>query len=280
VYRWLATTPPDTAVLEVPYGPWRNESFYMLYSLYHGRRIMNGYSTVMPRFRSVLLAFPNPRSIRSLQDAGIRYVIVHRNRYRDAKGKAFLARMKERVDAGTGIVAQRSIGDAWVLEIAPPEAGGDEPAGPELDGRGWRVEGSDPGTERAADGRLETHWTASGKARDNFLRIDLGRVAAIEGVTLRLGRHALEYPWSYTVWASDEGARWRPIGGEPATLPPFASYRRDHTDVELPLVTRVSRARYLEIRVPQASPMTRKTWGVHEVRIRGRPEGEPPGVND
>src|SRR5262249_11088408 len=145
----------------------------------------------------------------------------------------------------------RWIGSDLVVEVPPgPPEPPATPPGVELDHRGWTLSGSDPGAARAADGDLATHWVASTPERETALRIDLRAEHVVPAVPLRMGAHATEYPRSYSVWASRDGASWTELGGAPATLPPFASYRRDHRNVEVPLAMEPGTARYLEIRVP------------------------------
>jgi hypothetical protein len=270
VYRWLATTPEDTAVLELPYGGWGTDARYMVLSLYHGRRMMNGYTALMPRFLQALGGFPDEVSIHTLQDAGVRYVIAHgRDLVATRSGREQLARAQARSDLGP-----RAFGDDLVLTI-PPAPPLPEVVGDELDRTRWRLEGSDPGAELAADGDLATEWTGRSDAHESFLRVDLGSEEEVTAVGLGLGPHIREYPRAYRVLASRDGTSWETIGEEHPTLPPLASYRRDHLAIEVPLAVRPTTARWLEIRVPFESPADFSVWGlspgywaVHELHVR------------
>jgi hypothetical protein len=266
VYAWLAAhTPSDAAILELPYGMWGDEAVYMVRSLRHGRRLFNGYSAAMPRFGPTLARFPDELSLRTLADAGVRYVIVHRDRYGGA-GTPFVARIAARAD-----LAPRAIGPDLVVEVpAAPvlEAAG----GVELPRQGWRLTASEPGAERAADGDLASAWQAPS---GSFLRVDLGHAMPVTAVVVRLGPRLVDYPHAYTVLASEDGMAWTPIGGEAPALPPFAAYRRNHRDVDMPLRVDARRTRFLEIRVPPYPRFgfTRNRWAVHELRILVAPGG-------
>jgi F5/8 type C domain len=253
VYAWLASTPRDTAVLELPYGDFGTDALFMYYSLYHRRGLMNGFSGTSVSFLEAFVNFPDELSLEALRDAGVRYVITHRSTYLPSPPmEPFLARVAARCD---------------INPPAPPRLPPD-PSAVELDRRRWVLSGSDPGAALAADGDIATHWLASTPERDTALRIDLGEEHAIAGVTLRVGAHALEYPRSYALWGSRDGDAWTQLGGAPITLPPFASYRRDHRDVEVPLRMEPGTARYLEIRVPPRLGWVQpSTWGVHELRV-------------
>src|SRR5262249_38397032 len=138
---------------------------------------------------------------------------------------------------------------------------------------GWRVEGSAPDAALAIDGDRTTHWRASSVTEDAWLRVDLGREVRITGVDVALGQHLLEYPRRYELRASRDGTTWETIGEEMPTIPPFASYRRDHRDITLTLQARPALARWIELRVPAYPPSPliygNGVWGVHELVVLG-----------
>jgi hypothetical protein len=89
VDRWLASRPGPYAIAEVPIHGGRTESRlqarYMLHSMAHWQRTVNGYSGHVSR-RSMRLFqqlrhFPDETSLRALQRFGVRYVVVHLDLY-------------------------------------------------------------------------------------------------------------------------------------------------------------------------------------------------------
>ena len=263
-YRWLATTPPDTAILELPYGAWDKETRYMVASLYHGRRLMNGYSAIIPRYVELIERFPDAPTLASLADAGIAYVFVHEADFpRTPRGTAALQRMQE------ATLPQRRFGDTIVFTI-PPAPPASPPVDPALPREAWRPLGDDPDLARAADGDLATHWTAGVDAERRF-RIAFAHETIVSDIVVLLGRHVLEYPRGYAVSASLDGTTWEDIGGETVTHLPFASYRVDPERTELRLQMRPTRARSIEIRVPAGQALGAPAhWGIHELRVHGR----------
>ena len=265
-YRWLATTPADTAVLELPYGFWDKETRYMVASLHHGRRLMNGYSALNPRFPEWTERFPDPPSLEALADAGIGYVMVHTAEYlRSARGTEAVRHMQ------SASLPERRFGDTIVFTI-PPAPRDPPPADPPLPRERWHPVGDDPDLARAADGDLDTHWTAPAD-KDGRFRITFAESTVVSDVVLLLGRHVLEYPRGYSVAASLDDSTWEEIGGEPVTRPPFASYRADADHTELRLRLRPTRTRSIEIRVPGGPRVGAPAhWGIHELRVHGRIE--------
>jgi F5/8 type C domain len=266
-YRWLATTPRDTAVLELPYGNWAQEAQYTYLSLYHGRRLMNGYTNHMTPLQDALAGFPDALSLRTLQDAGVSYVLVHLDDFVGPFGRARSARLRSRLPAYPEL-RSRMIDRVLVVEI-PPGRSPAPPAWTAIDRGHWRLSGSAPGAERAADGSLASHWTTQ-RRQESFLRVDLGEVRTVTGLVLGLGSHVLEYPPRHEIRASRDGVAWEVVVPDTPTLPPFSSYRRDRRRVEVPLALPTVRARYLEIRVPpRKAPGPDFVWGVHELTVQG-----------
>ena len=88
VYRHLAIL-PEAPVAEFPFyqGPdeRHRQTEYMLMSTFHWQPLLNGYSDHFPddyvTAEPVLTTFPSQEAIVMLQDRGIRWVVVHFNRY-------------------------------------------------------------------------------------------------------------------------------------------------------------------------------------------------------
>jgi hypothetical protein len=277
VYRWLAGTPPETAVLELPTS-FADDVHYMRHSLYHGRRLANGYTAVRTELFPVGPDFPTRTDMETLRAAGIDYLVVHRDRYaaRDLDPEPLLAAVRRLP------LVVRELDDAVVVEVPAATDAPEAPPCCELAPARWRVSASAPGAELAADGDLRTHWQPPPSSGDSALRIELDAPSWITGVTLRFGPHVLDFPRRYSVWASLDGASWARIGEEPRVAPPWTSYRRDHRDIELALRFRPVAARWVEIRVPAGAtpprhPLTAPlaNWGVHELRVYARPPADP-----
>jgi len=90
VYKWLGAQDGNFAILELPtadiaeYNLWF-EARYMYFSTYHWKDVMNGNSGFVPsdyiRFLSDIRSFPSNESIEFLRDAGVRYVLIHKEYY-------------------------------------------------------------------------------------------------------------------------------------------------------------------------------------------------------
>jgi hypothetical protein len=90
VYDRLREMPDPVVIAELPMPPdepsERGEHVqYQLYSLYHGKRLVNGVAASVPpitrRLRTALQGFPDAASVAMLREVGVDYVLVHTDRY-------------------------------------------------------------------------------------------------------------------------------------------------------------------------------------------------------
>jgi hypothetical protein len=93
VYRFLASLPPSSAVIEMPFGEVAFEARYMFYSTLHWRRLVNGYSGGAPaqyslwtdRFMDVL---DRPQSAwQAVVESRATHIVVHEGSYVDGRGR-------------------------------------------------------------------------------------------------------------------------------------------------------------------------------------------------
>jgi hypothetical protein len=88
VYKRLAAMPRG-AVVEFPFyqGPEERhrQTEYMLLSTFHWQPLVNGYSDHFParylQAKPALVSFPSPESLEEIRTLGVRWVVVHFNRY-------------------------------------------------------------------------------------------------------------------------------------------------------------------------------------------------------
>ena len=90
--RWLNTRPKPFAIAEVPVpspgdlGAYeRQQTMAMLHATAHWQKTVHGYSGIRPALHSrlyeELTAFPDEKSLTSLRDLGVNYIVVHQDMY-------------------------------------------------------------------------------------------------------------------------------------------------------------------------------------------------------
>lgn len=109
VYQWLRRA-PDAPVIEYPMSPEAINSLnteYMYYSTFHWKRLVNGASNRKPpgyeSLISELQLFPAGQALDRLAGTGVRYIVVHMSRYREAEAQAMLDLLQSRADILTRV---------------------------------------------------------------------------------------------------------------------------------------------------------------------------------
>ena len=125
VYDWLREhVKDDEPVLEIPAGiaaprgfRYRADPEYLLWSLYHRRTLVNGYSGFLPTsYGNTLIAmktFPDENSIGRLRRLSVDFVVVRRCNFLDDASYA---------KATAPLLARRDFGAPQVFGTGPDEA--------------------------------------------------------------------------------------------------------------------------------------------------------------
>jgi hypothetical protein len=107
--RALAERPRPFAVVGFPVPDPTNatqsarlHSHYMLHSMAHWQKMVNGYSGIVPprhqRLFMILTAFPDVASLRELEELGVGYAVLHREFYSAEDWNRVVARAAELPD--------------------------------------------------------------------------------------------------------------------------------------------------------------------------------------
>lgn len=118
IYQFVATTPPDAVLAELPFGELGYEIRYTFFTAAHRRRTLNGYSGVLPpsyEARRAVLASPLANADAAWAALGLAtHVLVHDTAWRDDTG----ARVRAVLDArGARVVATED--GAWLYALPP-----------------------------------------------------------------------------------------------------------------------------------------------------------------
>lgn len=80
--KWLAAREDDPVILNLPIHERMGfESRYMIDSIHHWRRMVNGYTAFVPasyrKYKKLAKAYPSGEAVQALKKDGIRYVLLH-----------------------------------------------------------------------------------------------------------------------------------------------------------------------------------------------------------
>ena len=119
IYQFVATTPPESVVAELPFGDLGYEIRYTFFTAAHRRRLLNGYSGVLPPSyearRTVLVTPLADAEAAWAALAPATHVLVHADAWRDDTGERVRAWLDTR---GARLVA--SVDGAWLYALPRP----------------------------------------------------------------------------------------------------------------------------------------------------------------
>lgn len=220
VYKWLERQPDDFAVLEYPMPDWYDklphEIECMYWSLYHKKKIVNGYSGYSPPsywpMADRMMNIPDEDTIEVIKYLGIKYVIVHKSllkdwRWNDIEDKMgrykdiFALRYKDDSDSIYEITDKNY---SKYPEIKPIYISKDN----------WSIDTNcnpeDIG--KAIDNDLSTRWHSGiMQEPDMFVKLDMGGTRKIQAVSMYFGNAPNDYPRGIKLEISMDGKQWKKI---------------------------------------------------------------------
>lgn len=126
VDRWLAGRPRPFVAAELPVAPpsdatssARHHSHYMLHSMLHWQKLVNGYSGFVPPRHEMLFdqltRFPDEGSVRALEKLGVNYVVLHRADYGEQRFAKAVADAQALFP--TRLILEHEAGDGRVYSV-------------------------------------------------------------------------------------------------------------------------------------------------------------------
>jgi hypothetical protein len=118
VYRWLAQE-PAAPILELPlaFTPGGPQLEYQYLSTYHWHTTPDGYSGFVPPKHGQIVyeveRFPSERSVSLLQGLGVRYAILHQDRYSPQQWTEMQAALEQTTD----LERVEALGADWVYQV-------------------------------------------------------------------------------------------------------------------------------------------------------------------
>ena len=229
-YQWLRDQPGDFPILEYPLQPEVGyEAVYMYFSLFHQKKIVNGYSGFFPPsawyIRQVFQVFPSVAAVDILQALNIRYMVFHKRRFLPFKTKRIIGLVEDKFGDALRPAARfeyhlaqdndatRSFGDDLVYEVLPSRPEG-QPSSAlrEIPASEWTVRCSRNEAEsaRLRDGRLDTSWATPGpQAADDFLLLEFKKPEKAVKVSLVLENYSENYAVELDAVVTEDGRNWR-----------------------------------------------------------------------
>jgi len=280
IYAVVAALPAEATLVELPMPTrdneeWR-ESWPVYYSIYHWKRLVNGYSGYSPPayrvVREAMQEFPSKSAFDLLESLEVGYVLVRTRDFDAAKREDFFRRMLQHRQRADPVADADGFSLYKILPWYEAHRPAENPLRLVGDKRLWtgRAGLNSVTVGRAFDGNPATFWTTGyPQQKGDFLTIDLGRVETFERIDLRLQSEPLDYPRNFSVEASPDGAAWTPLDAGRNSFPLLTKRTVEDFSAYKTIASRVpGEARYLRITITESHPT--RHWSVAEVDLLGR----------
>jgi hypothetical protein len=276
VYSWLQEQEGDFAVIEYPLTL-RLEFDRLLYSSVHRKKLVNGISGYLsPVYREMQIregTFPSAAAVADNRALGVRWIIVHRDRYSEDRWPRVERRLQQL--AGELELVTR-IDDALVFEIADAERLTREDLHSEradvasgwtsLPTSGWTLSSdSFPQLlEMAIDGDGDTRWHTDPQTPGQDLTIDFGEEVTIGGISMGLGDFPHDYPRGYRLEVSRDGENWHMVAEDARVHRPITDFL-DPLDRRVTITIPATSTRY--VRIVQTGRDRAYVWTISELEV-------------
>ncbi len=276
LYEWLGKQPAGP-MLELPVGDFRDASLYLWATRLHSNRIVNGYSGAGWALQGLLGGAPSaeiPQAgelLRAARALGLRYVVVHPERYGDTE---FAARQIAALARETSHVERVAELGAVVLVLRPTApAPPSRPPDPPLPLARCDLEASHNAGAlgRAVDGEVASRWlTGTAQKGDEWLAVRCRDSRVLTSLELHLDRRSYsDYPRRLAIDVSADGVSFQQLweGGVVAELAVSVA-RNDRPSairIDVPAVP------FRAVRLRQTGQTPRRWfWSIDELQLRGR----------
>lgn len=267
VYEWLEKQPNDAVIIELPmpdgYSSFYREAVYMYWSLFHKKRMVNGYSGYSsPTYWHIvelMRSFPSSDSLHLLRYLGIEYIIVH-NGMQKEKIETFKNDLKLKYKDGTDYVYELT------GKYKPPALKKDTLVSVERSLFNGSSNYNSELVGYAYDSSMNTRWNTGKKQIPGmWFKVDLGKEERIRRVVLYLGRYQDDYPRGVKLEVSRNGIKW----DEVVLGNCYSNFIIDSIETSSCSVMELNfvpvEARYIKLTVTEEHPLF--YWSIYEIEI-------------
>ena len=238
-YKWLASENRDPVILELPLHdskaglPYAIEAFRVYYSIYHGRKIVNGYSGYHPplllELNRRIKHQPFLQTINDFRALGVEYLVLHSDQFPQGQFENFMNQMAIHKDK---VQLKKKFGNAYIYRISNGVGGRISVAENSLsntkwvDQKNWTVSSNThPELAKFAnDGDPDTRWTSGPQSPGIYFLVDMNHNLLISGINLVLNKHISDYPVGFKIELSDDGNTWQLVASEKDYRPPIRDF--------------------------------------------------------
>lgn len=272
IYSSLKNLPETASLIELPI-PARGlgkskETLYMYYSIYHWKRLINGYSGYIPPgyviIGGAMENFPSEKTFSLLQSLKVNYMLLHTEWFLSDKARKIMSQLKNFQDYLELIAASQ--GD-YLYRLVPQKIQKEEKlfhVVGERQGWGARSNVNSSLTKLAFDGDPETGWsTGRPQGEGDYFWLDFGAVLEIKKIEISLSQRPLDFPRGYRLEGSLDGESWTLLSESSFCFPELSpSMIEDYSKYKLEISLLRSNVRYLRLTLTLSH---RRPWSIQEI---------------
>jgi len=239
-YTWIKDNAQDNPIIEIPFwgSPGRN-SIYMYFSLFHKKKIVNGYSGFLPPsiryFESLFKAFPSDTTLDVLKLLKVKYVVIHMKMWKKEFAEGVIQRIKEHFPDDLKIVERfdytfrkenflsDKFGEDIIVEVDlekevdKPELRSNLTIMPKKE---WKIRSNAMPNllMYLKDNDLKSRWTTQRpRKRGDFIELEFDEPRDVAKISLHLGSFPTDCGINFSVETSQDGEEWH---GQPQSYYP------------------------------------------------------------
>lgn len=220
VYKQLKGLKEDAVIIELPMPDWyslfSHEIEYLYWSVFHWKRLVNGYSGYSPPPYWVIAEkmkyFPTEDTVEMLKVLDVDYVIVHNAELKRWGWPDVTGRMEGYKDV---LSLSFSDGNDYIYELVDRTSSiPAEIPYVAIDKAGLKIKVNYniKDVNKAIDNDMSTRWHSDAKQKKGmYLEIDTSGLYEIGAVSMDFGRASMDFPREIKLEVSENKAVWREV---------------------------------------------------------------------
>jgi len=222
-YRWLLNRNNDNVVIELPYNDFNLNFYYQYYSMYHKKKLVNGFSSYIPRsyyyIQHLLRNFPDSNSIDFLKEIDVDLIIFHSEFYHPDDAKKLESRLisdtkdfKELANFSGTIIFRLLKNQEQIKQNAGNFNDSNIKCKPiSLEKCKFESSGTSKEFIKLYDNNFESSFLVGSQNRNQFIQVEFPQITNICSILMYHKYSPQDSPAGLQIYCSNNGKNWQLI---------------------------------------------------------------------